>query len=71
MCPNFSVLIFQCKIKGEKFYLMTSHLESTKEHAKERTNQLEKAFGHMFKADPDRTVVFGGDLNLRDNEVRY
>ena len=48
---------------------MTSHLESTKDHAKERKNQLKKALAHMSKADPDRTVVFGGDLNLRDNEV--
>ena len=48
---------------------MTSHLESTKDHSKERRNQLEKSLAHMFKADPDRTVIFGGDLNLRDNEV--
>ena len=48
---------------------MTSHLESMRDNSKERINQLQRALKHMFKADPDRTVVFGGDLNLRDKEV--
>ena len=48
---------------------MTSHLESTKEHASERKNQLKLSLSHLTKTDKDRTVVFGGDLNLRDNEV--
>lgn len=49
--------------------LMTSHLESTKEHAEERQRQLKVCFKAMEQADPDTTVVFGGDLNLRDTEV--
>jgi tyrosyl-DNA phosphodiesterase 2 len=49
---------------------MTSHLESTKDHAKERKNQLKQSLGHMIAADHDATVIFGGDLNLRDKEVQ-
>ena len=49
---------------------MTSHLESTKDHAKERKNQLKQSLGHMMEADHDATVIFGGDFNLRDKEVQ-
>ena len=49
--------------------LLNSHLESTAEHAEERTRQLEKCFEIMSKRPGDRTVIFGGDLNSRDKEV--
>ena len=48
---------------------MCSHLESTKQHSKERMNQLKIAMDHMKKASVTSTVVFGGDCNLRDTEV--
>ena len=49
--------------------LLNTHLESTAEHAEERTRQLEKCFEIMSKRPGDRTVIFGGDLNSRDKEV--
>ena len=49
--------------------LMTTHLESTASHAGERKRQLKTAFDVMNKQDS--TVIFGGDLNLRDKEVCY
>ena len=49
--------------------LLNTHLESTAEHAEERTRQLEKCFDIMSKRPGDRTVIFGGDLNSRDKEV--
>ena len=49
--------------------LLNSHLESTAEHAEERTRQLEQCFEIMSKRPGDRTVIFGGDLNSRDKEV--
>ncbi|XP_060075100.1 tyrosyl-DNA phosphodiesterase 2-like [Ylistrum balloti] len=64
-----NLLLAQCKIKGEDFVLMTSHLESTKDHSKERVAQLQKAFRVMQKSSKSCTVIFGGDLNLRDKEV--
>ena len=59
----------QSTVKGVPMMLMTSHLESTKPHAVERKRQLQKALKHMTDSPPDRTVVFGGDLNIRDKEV--
>ncbi len=49
--------------------LMTSHLESTAEYSAERVRQLRVALKDMTNAPPDATVVFGGDMNLRDKEV--
>ena len=49
--------------------LLNTHLESTAEHAEERTRQLEQCFEIMSKRPGDRTVIFGGDLNSRDKEV--
>lgn len=51
-----------------KLNLLNSHLESTAEFSKERTEQLKIGFGKM-KSAPDMTTIFGGDLNLRDKEV--
>jgi len=49
--------------------LLNTHLESTKDHATERKKQLEQCFSLMSKRPTDRSVIFGGDLNLRDPEV--
>lgn len=49
--------------------LLNTHLESTKDHASERKKQLEQCFGLMSRRPDDRSVIFGGDLNLRDPEV--
>lgn len=48
---------------------MTSHLESTREHAKERMNQLKLVLKKMQEAPESATVIFAGDTNLRDQEV--
>ena len=48
---------------------MTSHLESKAEYADERKHQLEQAFKAMAEVPREQTVIFGGDLNLRDKEV--
>lgn len=49
--------------------LITSHLESGKEHDKERKQQLQAAFRCVNVAPDESTAMFGGDLNLRDKEV--
>lgn len=48
---------------------MTSHLESTRGHAKERMNQLKMVLKKMQEAPESATVIFAGDTNLRDHEV--
>ena len=59
----------QAHVKKVPFLLMTSHLESTGPQKAERKRQLVAAFKKMGESDPHRTVVFGGDLNMRDKEV--
>lgn len=53
-----------------KIDLMTSHHESLKHGAGERIRQLRLCFRKMLEAPSDRIVLFGGDLNMRDEEVR-
>lgn len=69
--------LFQLQVRfaGADILLLTSHLESTKEPAcsQARKRQLRVAFNVMKEAcakDPGLTCLFGGDLNLRDNEVQ-
>ena len=57
----------QATVKNVTCSLMTSHLESTASHAGERKRQLKTAFDAIKQQQ--NTVVFGGDLNLRDKEV--
>jgi tyrosyl-DNA phosphodiesterase 2 len=49
--------------------LLTTHLESLASHSSERQRQLKLCFDAVSKAPKDHTVIFGGDLNLRDKEV--
>ncbi|XP_050401717.1 tyrosyl-DNA phosphodiesterase 2 isoform X2 [Patella vulgata] len=64
-----NLLIAKATIKGIKFSFMTAHLESCKEHSKERMEQLRSAFKKVKEFEKDRTVIFGGDLNIRDTEI--
>lgn len=59
----------QVSISGNELCLMTSHLESTKDHSKERMKQLKIVLNKMQKESESTTVIFGGDTNLRDSEV--
>lgn len=52
-----------------KVKLINSHLESTADHAAERVKQLKTCFRHITDTPENYTVIVGGDLNLRDNEV--
>ena len=67
--------LFQLPITfaGANILLMTSHLESMKENAQYRERQLRVTFNIMkdlHVARPNVSCVFGGDLNLRDRELR-
>ncbi|KAM4688326.1 tyrosyl-DNA phosphodiesterase 2 isoform 2-T2 [Discoglossus pictus] len=64
-----NLLVANVNISGNNICLMTSHLESTKEHSKERLKQLGVVLKHMHEVPPSNTVIFGGDTNLRDKEV--
>lgn len=59
----------QVSVSGNEICLMTSHLESTKNHSKERMKQLQIVLNKMQMESESNTVIFGGDTNLRDSEV--
>jgi len=52
-----------------KLALINTHLESTAEFTAERVQQLKKTFQVAKDMPSDHTVIFGGDMNLRDKEV--
>ncbi|CAG0881755.1 unnamed protein product [Darwinula stevensoni] len=52
---------------GSVMTLMNTHLESTKDFADERMEQLRIAFREMKKSSSP--VILAGDLNLRDKEI--
>ncbi|CAC5390059.1 TDP2 [Mytilus coruscus] len=60
----------ECTIKGLPCLLMTSHLESMKTNSDERKHQMKRALHHVVNASRDRTVIFGGDFNIKDREIR-
>ena len=58
------------KFSDLELQLMTSHLESMKDYGRERKDQLRSAFEIMKELQASKICIFGGDLNVRDNEVR-
>ncbi|XP_068050118.1 tyrosyl-DNA phosphodiesterase 2 isoform X2 [Anomalospiza imberbis] len=64
-----NLLVVHVSISGIELCLMTSHLESTKNHSQERIKQLQIVLNEMQKESESTTVIFGGDTNLRDSEV--
>lgn len=54
-----------------KINLLNTHLESMGEHRKIRISQLNECF-NLISAwnNQNEFVVFGGDLNIRDEEVK-
>ncbi|XP_071411046.1 tyrosyl-DNA phosphodiesterase 2 [Pithys albifrons albifrons] len=64
-----NLLVVHVSISGNELCLMTSHLESTKKHSKERIKQLQIVLNEIQKQSESTTVIFGGDTNLRDSEV--
>lgn len=64
-----NLLVTEAHMGKLKLKLLNTHLESTKEHSLERCNQLKIAFDKCETFSEDSTVIFGGDLNLRDKEA--
>ena len=69
-CMGRHLLQLPVKFSDLEIQLMTSHLESMKDYGRERKDQLRSAFEIMTKLQASKICIFGGDLNLRDNEVR-
>uniref|UniRef100_A0A670XX57 Tyrosyl-DNA phosphodiesterase 2 n=1 Tax=Pseudonaja textilis TaxID=8673 RepID=A0A670XX57_PSETE len=68
-CMMRNLLAVYVNISGNDLCLMTSHLESTKDHSEERLKQLKLVLAKMAEVPESSSVIFGGDTNLRDKEV--
>lgn len=65
----FVLINIQCRLKGVPFIFMTSHLESMAALSELRRIQLGSCFRRMKRESANYTVIFGGDMNLKDWEV--
>jgi len=63
------VLAVQAHCGSVKLDLFNTHLESTKEHAEERGNQLKQCLAQVGSRPSERVSILAGDLNLRDAEL--
>lgn len=63
------IVCVEATFNGFPLVLMNTHLESMAYSSQVRSIQLRKCFRKCMKEPSDRTVIFGGDLNLRDSEV--
>lgn len=59
----------QAHIGPLKLSLLNAHLESTADFGAERVKQFQKCLKEIDAIPRSRTVIFAGDLNLRDKEV--
>ncbi|CAJ0947529.1 unnamed protein product, partial [Mesorhabditis belari] len=60
------------KIGPTKVFLLNTHLESMAEHSNKRTVQIRyclQKMGDIVRNNPNALVFFGGDLNIRDEEL--
>ena len=65
------LLKLSIQFSGVDLDVMTSHLESTRDYREERLRQLRIAFEEMTTLQTsNRISIFGGDLNLRDAEMK-
>ena len=69
MFRHFIKAVVQLQPSGVSVTLFTSHLESTAQFAMERKRQLKLVFDQMQQISSE-CVVFGGDLNVRDAEIK-
>ncbi|VDO43652.1 unnamed protein product [Onchocerca flexuosa] len=66
-----SMQLVETSLHGRKIMLLNTHLESMKEHSDIRITQIQECFEQLVEWDDGKTVIiFGGDLNARDSEVR-
>ncbi|KAK2854647.1 hypothetical protein Q7C36_006516 [Tachysurus vachellii] len=65
-----NLLMAEVNFSAHQLCFMTSHLESCKASSQERMNQMRRVWKRMREAPESQTVIFGGDTNLRDREVK-
>ncbi|KAK6727567.1 hypothetical protein RB195_005324 [Necator americanus] len=64
--------IVEGKIGEQQVFLLNTHLESMKEHSKARKEQFQLCMTkihEIISTNPNCLLFFGGDLNIRDDEI--
>ena len=70
-CMGRQLIKLPLSFHGTDYLLLASHLESMKDYSAERKIQLRAAFDAMMKAKGEgKFCIFGGDLNIREAEVK-
>lgn len=64
-------MLLKVKIGSASVCLLNTHLESTKDFGNERVFQLNQVFDRISAIPSSESVIFAGDLNIRDKEVSY
>ena len=65
-----NLMVIRAHIGKARLILMNTHLETKKWNSSERMKQLKLCFQYMLYEDPsESSIIFGGDLNLRDSEL--
>lgn len=59
----------EATFSNKDLVLLNTHLESMSYSSEVRQVQLRRCFRQCKKEPPGKTVIFGGDMNLRDHEV--
>ncbi|XP_077540844.1 tyrosyl-DNA phosphodiesterase 2-like isoform X1 [Haemaphysalis longicornis] len=63
------IIFAEATFNGKPVVLLNTHLESMGYSTEVRQVQLRRCFRMCRKEAAEKTVIFGGDLNLRDREV--
>lgn len=64
-----NLLVTEAHMGSLQVSLLNTHLESTADFASERVRQLQFCLKEVAAIAHHRTVIFAGDLNLRDKEL--
>eukprot|EP00794_Sanderia_malayensis_P011948 gene11948-13184_t len=64
------LLCINIKYDEHQLLLLNTHLESTKDEARQRKVQLNACFDEIKNSAEDVHVILAGDLNIRDREIQ-
>jgi len=64
-----NLLQVDLKVRGIPITTLNTHLESTKDFAKVRVEQLRQALNMIDVVSNQTSVILAGDLNIRDKEI--
>uniref|UniRef100_A0A183EVU9 Endo/exonuclease/phosphatase domain-containing protein n=1 Tax=Gongylonema pulchrum TaxID=637853 RepID=A0A183EVU9_9BILA len=65
-----SMQLVESFTNGRRLLLLNTHLESMKEHSDVRRSQIQECYNQLKQWDDGKSIIiFGGDLNARNDEI--